>query len=162
SHYSESNIYPDTFRKVSPGSQTPYVKPDTENSAIFNNQYFNRDMRRNYPRLAVYTQQDVGQLLLAAHQAESLTGPAAVKAKEAIKPGAASGEAKAEVAKGEEGCNVPAIEVRDVVDALAKVGKPLYTPSNLPPMPGTARKFELSKYQMIEQPGQYYPMYKVY
>ncbi|OZJ02321.1 hypothetical protein BZG36_04446, partial [Bifiguratus adelaidae] len=61
------------YRTPSPGSpQTPYVPPKTPNAKVANNYYFNRDTRRNYPRLAVYTQQDVAGLLMGGKVQESL------------------------------------------------------------------------------------------
>lgn len=40
-----------------------YVYPKSANSRIYDNPYYKRDTRRNYPRVAVYTQQDVALLL---------------------------------------------------------------------------------------------------
>ncbi|KAI8989562.1 hypothetical protein BDB01DRAFT_895370 [Pilobolus umbonatus] len=52
------------FRTPAPGSRPEkYVYPKSKASNISNNYYFQRDTRRNYPRLAVYTQQDVAGLL---------------------------------------------------------------------------------------------------
>lgn len=43
-----------------------YVYPKTDASKLSGNYYFQRDTRRNFPRLAVYTQQDVAGLLTGA------------------------------------------------------------------------------------------------
>ncbi|KAG1444270.1 hypothetical protein G6F56_010368 [Rhizopus delemar] len=43
-----------------------YVYPKSKASNISNNYYFQRDTRRNYPRLAVYTQKEVAGLLEGA------------------------------------------------------------------------------------------------
>ncbi|CAG8771251.1 18077_t:CDS:2, partial [Racocetra persica] len=56
------------YRTPSPGSQpSTYVRPQTKHSDLAQNYYFNRDARRNYPRLAVYTQNDVAKLIAAPH-----------------------------------------------------------------------------------------------
>ncbi|KAJ1918142.1 hypothetical protein H4219_002783 [Mycoemilia scoparia] len=154
-HYLESTLRADTFRKPSTGSQTPYKKPKTENSAIYNNQYFNRDNRRNYPRVAVYDQQDVGKHLLLSYLPEAQQAVSAPVAKTET-----TGEAKAELANSEE-ASVPSVNARDVVDALTQINKPIYTASSLPPMPGKAHRFEISQFQTEASPGQYYPMYRV-
>ncbi|CAG8561893.1 9159_t:CDS:2 [Acaulospora colombiana] len=46
---------------------TNYARPLTKHSDLAQNYYFNRDTRRNYPRLAVYTQEDVALLIAASH-----------------------------------------------------------------------------------------------
>ncbi|KAI8089019.1 uncharacterized protein BX664DRAFT_331984 [Halteromyces radiatus] len=52
------------FRTPSPGSRPEkYVYPKSAASNVNNNYYFQRDVRRNYPRLTVYTQQSVAGLL---------------------------------------------------------------------------------------------------
>lgn len=43
-----------------------YVYPKSEASNLSNNYYFQRDVRRNYPRLAVYSQDKVAGLLEGA------------------------------------------------------------------------------------------------
>ncbi|RUP51185.1 hypothetical protein BC936DRAFT_149506 [Jimgerdemannia flammicorona] len=61
------------YRTPAPGSPIhEYVPPVTKASAVYENYYFQRDTRRNYPRLAVYTQQDVAGLLAGAPVQASL------------------------------------------------------------------------------------------
>ncbi|CAG8503992.1 4927_t:CDS:2, partial [Scutellospora calospora] len=56
------------YRTPSPGSQpTTYIRPLTKHSDIAKNYYFDRDARRNYPRLATYTQTDVAKLIAVSH-----------------------------------------------------------------------------------------------
>ncbi|RHZ49131.1 hypothetical protein Glove_529g51 [Diversispora epigaea] len=56
------------YRTPSPGSQPKiYKKPITKHSDLADNYYFTRDNRRNYPRLAVYTQNDVAGLIAASN-----------------------------------------------------------------------------------------------
>ena len=43
-----------------------YTEPTTHASNVANNYYFQRDVRRNYPRLAVYSQSKVAGLLEGA------------------------------------------------------------------------------------------------
>ncbi|KAJ2466437.1 hypothetical protein EV174_006529, partial [Coemansia sp. RSA 2320] len=106
----DSMIPRTTFRSPAPASQPEYKRSVTAASDLFNNPYYKRDVRRNYPRTDVYTQPDV----------------------------------------------------RDVVEALAKLQSPVYSPSNMPPVPGTAYKYKLSPEQHAEGPGEYYPSYRVY
>ncbi|CAO3666330.1 hypothetical protein G6F70_005172 [Rhizopus microsporus] len=62
------------FRTPAVGSRPEkYVYPKTKASNISNNYYFQRDTRRNYPRLAVYTQKEVAGLLEGAPVKPSLT-----------------------------------------------------------------------------------------
>ncbi|KAG2234355.1 hypothetical protein INT48_007222 [Thamnidium elegans] len=65
------------FRTPAPASQGKYVYPKSKASAISNNPYFKRDTRRNFPRLAVYTQNDVALLLEGGQVNPSLTAEAA-------------------------------------------------------------------------------------
>ncbi|KAI7861751.1 hypothetical protein BDF14DRAFT_1876939 [Spinellus fusiger] len=52
------------FRTPAAGSRPEkYAYPKTEASKISGNYYFQRDTRRNYPRLAVYTQEKVAGLI---------------------------------------------------------------------------------------------------
>ncbi|CAO3687966.1 unnamed protein product [Umbelopsis vinacea] len=64
------------FRTPATGSRPEkYVYPKTDASKVANNYYFQRDTRRNYPRLAVYTQQDIAGLLTGASVEPSLPLP---------------------------------------------------------------------------------------
>ncbi|KAJ2746959.1 hypothetical protein GGI20_000946 [Coemansia sp. BCRC 34301] len=142
SDYSDSMIPRTTFRSPAPASQPEYKRPKTAASDLFNNQYYKRDVRRNYPRMQVYTQSDVGRLLLSANTAtEALPTPA-------------EGVPVAEV--------LAAAEVKDVVEALSKLQTPVYSASCMPPVPGTAYTYKLSPEQCVEGPGEYYPSYRVY
>ncbi|KAJ2818035.1 hypothetical protein FBU31_006018 [Coemansia sp. 'formosensis'] len=144
SDYSDSMIPRTTFRSPAPASQPEYKRPETAASDLFNNQYYKRDVRRNYPRTEVYTQSDVGRLLLSANVAEALSTPAVS-------------------AEGAPVAEVPAtVVVKDVVEALAKLQKPVYSASNMPPVPGSAYTYKLSPEQYVEGPGEYYPSYRVY
>ncbi|KAJ2867514.1 hypothetical protein GGH94_000799 [Coemansia aciculifera] len=144
SDYSDSMIPRTTFRSPAPASQPEYKRPETAASDLFNNQYYKRDVRRNYPRTEVYTQSDVGRLLLSANVAEALPTPAAS-------------------AEGAPVAEVPAtVEVKDVVEALSKLQKPVYSASSMPPAPGSAYTYKLSPEQHAEGPGEYYPSYRVY
>ncbi|CAG8481414.1 9985_t:CDS:2 [Diversispora eburnea] len=63
------------YRTPSPGSQPKiYKKPITKHSDLADNYYFSRDSRRNYPRLAVYTQKDVAGLIAASNLKSITTG----------------------------------------------------------------------------------------
>ncbi|KAJ2446397.1 hypothetical protein GGF42_005703 [Coemansia sp. RSA 2424] len=145
SDYSDSMIPRTTFRSPAPASQPEYKRPETAASDLFNNQYYKRDVRRNYPRMQVYTQSDVGRLLLSASVAtEALPTPAAS-------------------AEGAPAAEVPAaVEAKDVVEALARLQKPVYSASCMPPAPGAAYTYKLSPEQHAEGPGEYYPSYRVY
>ncbi|KAG0347055.1 hypothetical protein BG004_000221 [Podila humilis] len=97
------------FRAVAPGGQPKtFVPMDPLANDIAQNPYYGRDFRRNYPRLAVYSQEEVAGLIAA---------------KEAL----AIGSGEAAIAKTGE--NVSLTEV------IKSAKSPLYTPSNLPPVP---------------------------
>ncbi|KAJ2351540.1 hypothetical protein IWW50_005548 [Coemansia erecta] len=148
--YKDSMIPRTTFRSPAPVSQPEYKKPVTAASAISNNQYFKRDVRRNYPHTEVYTQADVGGLLLHMHTVKKISPPSVKVAENA-----------AEI-EAEKATNVPEIFVKDVVEALDILGKPIYSAINLPPVPGAPYKYKLSPEQHVEGPGEYYPSYRVY
>ncbi|KAF9210681.1 hypothetical protein BGZ59_009119 [Podila verticillata] len=96
-----------SFRLVAPGGQPKtFVPKDPLANDIAQNPYYGRDFRRNYPRLAVYSQEEVAGLIAA---------------KETL----ASGEAA--VAKAGE--NVSLTEV------IKSIKSPMYTAANLPPTP---------------------------
>ncbi|KAJ1964811.1 hypothetical protein GGI12_001179 [Dipsacomyces acuminosporus] len=143
SEYKDSMLPRTTFRSPAPVSQPAYKKPVTPASNLSGNSYFERDVRRNYPRTEVYTQPDVGRLLLGATVAE--------------KQVAAEG-----ASEGAEQAAVPSVEVKDVVEALEKLQTPIYSASNLPPVPGAAYRYKLSPEQTVEGPGEYYPAYRVF
>ncbi|KAJ1735637.1 hypothetical protein LPJ61_000432 [Coemansia biformis] len=144
SEYKDSMIPRTTFRTPAPASQPEYQMPATAASDIANNPYYKRDVRRNNPRTEVYTQADIG-LLLLAHAPRS------------IAPAGTTGGTE-----GAPGAGVPAVVVKDVVEALGRVDRPIYSTSSLPPVPGAAYKYKLSPEQHSEGPGEYYPSYRVY
>ncbi|KAJ2556416.1 hypothetical protein EV175_002019 [Coemansia sp. RSA 1933] len=144
SEYKDSMLPRTTFRSPAPVSQPPYKRTETAASDIHDNRYYKRDVRRNYPRTEVYTQADVGTLLLGTKAVEALPESSGKEGAE----GAATG--------------VPVVKVKDVVEALDRLQKPLYSASNLPPVPGTAYRYKLSPEQTLEGPGEYYPSYRVY
>ncbi|KAJ1945439.1 hypothetical protein FBU59_002304 [Linderina macrospora] len=141
--YKDSMMPRTTFRSPAPVSQPAYKKPVTAASDLSKNTYFKRDTRRNYPRTEVYTQQDVGHLLLGASQIAKLPEVAPA-------------------AEGAEETGVPSVEVKDVAEALAKLQEPVFSAEKLPPVPGAGYKFKLSPEQVVEGPGEYYPVYRVF
>ncbi|KAJ2079177.1 hypothetical protein H4R24_003952 [Coemansia sp. RSA 988] len=140
--YKDSMIPRTTFRSPAPVSQPDNKRPVAAASDISNNHYYKRDVRRNYPHTEVYTQADVGGLLLHMHTVKQVPSP--------------GGE---ETAKD---TAVPDIFVKDVVGALAALKKPIYSASNLPPIPGAPYRYKLSPEQYSEGHGEYYPSYRVY
>ncbi|GAA5805059.1 hypothetical protein EDC94DRAFT_613147 [Helicostylum pulchrum] len=123
------------FRTPAPASQGKYVYPKSEASAISNNPYYKRDTRRNFPRLAVYTQNDVALLLEGGHVDPSLTAEAA-----ADKAVATSTEAK------------PLVEILN--------SQKLYTTSKLAPAPrfGPQVTWKESTDFVPPNDGSYFPM----
>ncbi|EIE82703.1 hypothetical protein RO3G_07408 [Rhizopus delemar RA 99-880] len=97
-----------------------YVYPKSKASNISNNYYFQRDTRRNYPRLAVYTQKEVAGLLEGASVKPSLTP-----------------ELASEV--------VTTIEAKPLVDVLNS--RQLYSVNKLPPISnfGLRPKWKISE-----------------
>ncbi|KAJ1998771.1 hypothetical protein GGI04_004855 [Coemansia thaxteri] len=164
SDYKDSMIPRTTFRSPAPASQPEYKRSVTAASDLFNNPYYKRDVRRNYPRTDVYTQPDVARLLLqAAGTAEAvLSPPPPAAAGATAAAGAAAPAADGATAPAASAVQTSAVQVRDVVEALAKLQSPVYSPSNMPPVPGTAYKYKLSPEQHAEGPGEYYPSYRVY
>ncbi|KAJ1725278.1 hypothetical protein LPJ53_000505 [Coemansia erecta] len=147
SDYKDSMIPRTTFRSPAPVSQPEYKRPTPPASAIYNNPYYKRDVRRNYPRTEVYTQSDVGRLLLGVNTAEKIASPE---------------QQQQQNATTAETANVPVVEVKDIVEALQKVSGPVYSAANMPPVPGTPYKYKLSPEQYTEGPGEYYPSYRVF
>ncbi|KAI1297608.1 hypothetical protein EDD11_007027 [Mortierella claussenii] len=100
---------PKEFRFIAPGGQPKaFVPNDPVANDIAQNPYYGRDVRRNYPRLAVYSQGEVAGLIAA---------------KEAL----AIGSGESALAKA--GDDVSLTEV------IKSAKSPFYTPSNLPPTP---------------------------
>ncbi|KAI8594817.1 hypothetical protein EDD21DRAFT_392839 [Dissophora ornata] len=100
---------PKKFRFIAPGGQPPaFVPDDPLASDIAQNPYYGRDFRRNYPRLAVYSQEEVAGLIAA---------------KEAL----ALGSGESAVAKTGEGLSL--------TEVIKSAKSPLYTATNLPPTP---------------------------
>ncbi|KAK9372193.1 uncharacterized protein V1513DRAFT_453042 [Lipomyces chichibuensis] len=84
------------YRVPSTGSRpeaATYTDPTTlPASDIADNQYYNRDTRRAYPRIAIYSQSDIGGLLLygSAAKPRIAKGDAGEKALTTIKDGSLS------------------------------------------------------------------------
>lgn len=147
SEYTDSMVPRTTFRSPAPVSQPEYKKPLTAASDLSNNPYYKRDVRRNYPRTAVYTQPDVGRLLLGANT------PCGLPSEEGK-----DSELKAEATAA----GVPSIEVKDIAEALEKLHQPVYSNSNMPPAPGKPYIYRVSPEQQVEGSGEYYPSYRVF
>ncbi|PVV03264.1 hypothetical protein BB560_002260 [Smittium megazygosporum] len=143
--YMDSTLRVGKFRKPAPLNNPPYKPAITEASDISNNPYFKRDVRRNYPRVAVYSQQDLAKLL-SKPEAEKIASSADGAA-------ATSAEQKSPV--------IPP-QSFNLVSVLSTSGLKPYSSSNLPPTPGTNYKYNISPEQEGEGPGQYYPIYNVY
>ncbi|KAG9325928.1 hypothetical protein KVV02_005772 [Mortierella alpina] len=110
---------PKQFRFVAPGGQPKaFVPKDPMANDIAQNPYYGRDFRRNYPRLAVYSQEEVAGLI-AANEALAI------------------GSGESAIAKAAE--NVSLTEV------LKSVKSPLYNASNLPPAPISYRSYKWVK-----------------
>ncbi|KAI8984204.1 hypothetical protein BDF20DRAFT_858572 [Mycotypha africana] len=125
------------FRTPAVGSRPEkYTTPKTSASNLSNNYYFNRDTRRNYPRLAVYTQQDVALMIEGAPVRASLP---AEKAAEQI--------------------TTTVEETKPLVELLNSK-KLTYSAEKLPPTP---RFFPQPKWKVSEDfippnDGSYFPM----
>ncbi|KAF7727126.1 hypothetical protein EC973_007987 [Apophysomyces ossiformis] len=129
------------FRTPAVGSRPEkYKYPKSAASNISDNYYFQRDVRRNYPRLAVYTQQDVAGLIGSGSVNASL--PAAESKDETTAP--------TEVTQAK-----PLVEVLN--------SQKLYTVNKLAPTPNWGRKVEwkISEDFIPPNDGSYFPM-KVY
>ncbi|KAF9922296.1 hypothetical protein FBU30_007606 [Linnemannia zychae] len=97
------------FRFIAPGGQPPaFVPKDPLANDIAQNPYYGRDFRRNYPRLAVYSQEEVAGLLAA---------------KEAL----AIGSGESAITKAE--------EITSLTEVIMNAKTPIYTVNNLPPSP---------------------------
>ncbi|CAO0800867.1 unnamed protein product [Mucor circinelloides] len=124
------------FRTPAPASRPEqYTYPKTSASKIHDNYYFTRDTRRNFPRLAVYTQQDVALLLEGAPVKPSLSAEAA------------SEQIVAETA-----------ETKPLVDILSS--QKLYTKEKLAPAPRFGRQVNWKTSEDFIPPndGSYFPM----
>ncbi|KAI9348849.1 hypothetical protein BD770DRAFT_395110 [Pilaira anomala] len=124
------------FRTPAPGSRPEkYIYPKSKASAISNNPYFKRDTRRNFPRLAVYTQSDVALLLEGGHINPSL--PAEATVDKAV---------------------TTATQAKPLVEVLSS--QKLYSTSKLPPAPrfGPQVKWKVSEDFIPPNDGSYFPM----
>ncbi|CAG8639662.1 10845_t:CDS:2 [Funneliformis caledonium] len=102
-----------TYRTPAPGSQPKtYKRPLTKHSDLAQNYYYDRDARRNFPRLAVYTQNDVAKLI-AVSNAKSIA--------------AEGSDESTQVA------NIP--EDLSLTEIIASAPT-FYSPEKLPPLPG--------------------------
>ncbi|KAG0088271.1 hypothetical protein BGZ93_003108 [Podila epicladia] len=98
-----------SFRLVAPGGQPKtFVPRDPVANDIAQNPYYGRDFRRNYPRLAVYSQEEVAGLIAAKEVLAISSGEAAI---------------------------TKAGEKASLTEVIKSVKLPMYTPSNLPPTP---------------------------
>ncbi|ORX56252.1 hypothetical protein DM01DRAFT_1366717 [Hesseltinella vesiculosa] len=123
------------YRTPAPGTRPEkYVYPKSAASNLSNNYYFQRDVRRNYPRLAVTTQE---QLSLALEGA----APKAVEA-------AAGGEAQAVVQQ----------EAKPLTQVLSQ--KSLYQGEKAVPSPNWGRQlnWKISEDFVLPNDGSYFPM----
>ncbi|CAO3620117.1 unnamed protein product [Cunninghamella blakesleeana] len=126
------------FRTPAPGTRPEkYTYPKSSASNISNNYYFQRDTRRNYPRLAVYTQQDLSALIEA---------PAA----------------KAIAAEGEAAAAETAAATIQEAKPLTQVlnNKVLYNQQNVAPTPNWGRpmNWKVSEDFVLPNDGSYFPM----
>ncbi|KAF9159516.1 hypothetical protein BGX21_010795 [Mortierella sp. AD011] len=126
------------FRFVAPGGQPKtHVPHDPLAHDIAQNPYYGRDFRRNYPRLAVYSQDEVAGLIAA---------------KEAL----AIGSGESAVAKAGENLSL--------TEVIKNAKAPLFTPNNLPPTPLVANrnlKWVLSPDQPPVDEGTYWTMHNM-
>ncbi|KAJ1982648.1 hypothetical protein H4R33_004988 [Dimargaris cristalligena] len=148
----ESMFNPGTYRKPSPDSQKKYVPKVTKAFAVSDNYYWQRDVRRNYPRLALYSQTDVAQMI-AAPAAETIAAPAQDTDAAAT---AAAADVTATSASAE---LTPTANLTAVIQAL---DKPLFSETHLPPLPGKGYKYTISEELQEHEPGVYFPIYNVY
>ncbi|RIA82554.1 hypothetical protein C1645_500900 [Glomus cerebriforme] len=104
-----------TYRTPAPGSQPKtYIHPLTKHSDLAQNYYYDRDARRNFPRLAMYTQNDVAKLI-------------AVSNLKSISAGEGGSNESTQVT------TIP--EDLSLTEAIA-FGPALYSHEKLPPIPG--------------------------
>ncbi|KAG9303983.1 hypothetical protein G9A89_005893 [Geosiphon pyriformis] len=128
-----------TYRTPAPGSQPKYVRPVTKHSDLAQNYYYDRDSRRNYPRLSVLTQKDVAGLIAAGNLKSITAGQGN------------SSDTTTDVAK-----IVENLSLTEVINALPK---PLYSKDNLPPVPGVMNhNWKPSEDAVKPDPDQYWPM----
>ncbi|CDS08958.1 hypothetical protein LRAMOSA10318 [Lichtheimia ramosa] len=113
------------FRTPAVGSRPEkYVYPKSEASNLSNNYYFQRDVRRNYPRLAVYSQDKVAGLLEGASTKAST---------------------------GAEGQAIQAVETKPLTEVLAS--RQLYNKQRLAPTPNWGRKVVWKESEDFIHPG---------
>ncbi|CAG8445505.1 13331_t:CDS:2 [Dentiscutata erythropus] len=137
------------YRTPSPGSQPEtYVRPSTNHSDIAQNYYFNRDARRNYPRLAVYTQNDVAKLITASHLKSITAGNQD-----------ASKESTTTETKEPTTTEMVIPEKLELTEAIAS-SPVLYSADKLPPVPPTFHTYRWKKSEDADDPnpGVYWPM----
>ncbi|KAH8550753.1 hypothetical protein BGW37DRAFT_495713 [Umbelopsis sp. PMI_123] len=126
------------FRTPAVGSRPEkYVYPKTDASKVHGNYYFQRDTRRNFPRLAVYTQQDVAGLLTGAGVEPSLPAPGSDS--QPVTPATVT-------------------ETKSLTEVLGSTS--LYSQSKLPPTPtwNAPKKWEISSDFKGPDDGSYFPM----
>ncbi|KAJ1968430.1 hypothetical protein IWQ62_001254 [Dispira parvispora] len=147
-----SMFNPGTYRKPSPGSQPKYIPKVTEQSDISNNYYYQRDVRRNYPRVAMFNQADVVAMLTMPEK-PALDAPIQEKVQQADK-----GDSKTqEVTATSKSANLPSLP-----EAVRSLEKPMFSESQLPPLPGKAYKYTVSESPVHpDEPGVYFPVYNV-
>ncbi|CAG8504788.1 9912_t:CDS:10 [Ambispora gerdemannii] len=113
-----------TYRTPAPGSQPKYVRPTTKHSDIAGNYYFQRDARRDYPRLGVYTQKDVAVLIATSNLTSITAGGDAEKGTDVTTTNTTTDISKI-------------VEDMSLTDIIAALPKPLYSKDKLPPVPNT-------------------------
>ncbi|OMJ20228.1 NADH-ubiquinone oxidoreductase [Smittium culicis] len=145
--YKPANLFADSFRVKAPANQPTFDMPKFEASKISSNPYYKRDTRRNYPRLAVYSQADVAQII--SLQVSPKIAQPEVSASNS--ENAVSEQQSSQVAT-----------TKSLNEIISTLNSPIYSQTNLPPTPGTPYVYNFSNEQDEQEPGQYYPMYKVY
>ncbi|KAF9544964.1 hypothetical protein BGW38_009704, partial [Lunasporangiospora selenospora] len=106
------------------GQPKTFVPKDPLANDIAQNPYYGRDFRRNYPRLATYSQEEVAGLIAAKEALALGTGEAAV-----AKTG----------------------ETVSLTEVLKNTKSPLYTATSLPPTPQTPNR-RMKWVKAAEQP----------
>ncbi|CAJ0845561.1 21225_t:CDS:2 [Entrophospora sp. SA101] len=137
------------YRSPAPASQPPtYKSPLTKHSDLAKNYYFSRDYRRHYPRLAVFTQNDVAGLISASNFQSVTSGD---------EGGVAGSGGGSDKSTDTQVINV--LENLSLTETIASAPK-LYSEDKLPPTPGNPSyyKWKLSEDAPKPEPGVYWPI----
>ncbi|RIB03975.1 hypothetical protein C2G38_2048824 [Gigaspora rosea] len=146
---------PGVYRTPSPGSQPEtYVRPSTKHSDVAQNYYFNRDARRNYPRLAVYSQNDVAKLIAASHLKRIIFS---IISK--IVPNISITAGDQDASKESTTTEITIPEKLELTEVIAS-SPVLYSADKLPPAPPTLLTYHWKKSKDVDDPdpGVYWPM----